>query len=177
MAAIKVQRPLGSRSCAIQLTGNRPVKGYEWDHVSELNGVGLADCFFARSAILSPYSEVQLHTACAKVKLKEKRATQGKLKFGPGNRNDVAASKNRDASGVLELKFNDIPHDWQEKKMWLRVYFAEPKREPTTLLRLHMNCKLSDDHPLGNGHELQSADMIEAKRRLEDHYQGNGGRR
>lgn len=177
MADIKVQEPLGSRSCAIQLNGKPPVKDYEWDHVSELNGVGLADCFFAPSEVLSPYSEVQLNTASAKVKRKEKRATQGKLKFGPGNRNDVAASENEDASGILELKFNDIPHDHQIKKMWLRVYFAEPRREPTTLLRLHMNCKLSDDHPLGNGHELQSADMIEAKRRLKDHYQGNGGRR
>lgn len=177
MAAIRVQQPLGSRSCAIQLTGNRPAKEYAWDHVSELNGVGLADCFFAPSEILSPYSDVQLCTASAKVRRKEERATQGKLKFGPGNRNDVAASKNRDAIGILEMKFNDIPHDYHIKKMWLRVYFAEPKREPTTLLRLHMNCKLSDNHPLGNGHELQSADMIEAKRRLEDHYQGNGGRR
>lgn len=175
MADIKVQEPLGSRSCAIQFNGKPPVKDYEWDHVTELNGVGLADCFFARSAILSPYSDVQLYTASAKVKRKEERATQGKLKFGPGNRKDVDASNI--ASGVLELKFNDIPHDWQEKKMWLRVYFAEPRREPTTLLRLHMNCKLSDDHPLGNGHQLQNADMLEAKRRLEDHYQGNGGRR
>ena len=138
-----------------------------------MNGTDIADCFLTVDEILSPYSEVQLNTASAKVKRKEKKAAQGKLRFGPGSHNDVAECKS--APGILELKFNDIPHDYDIKKMWLRVYFAEPKREPTKLLRLHMNCKLSDDHPLGNGHQLQTADMIEARKRFDDHYRANGG--
>ena len=168
MPKVKAQQPPGIRSCAKNVSGKTPDRPFEWEQVEDLRGIQLADCFFRRSNLISPYSEIQLQNFAKKIRRKEKRATLGLLKFGPGNHNDV--DQCRSAKNVLELKFNDLPHDHYERHMWFREYFAEPARQPLVLLRLHMNCKLSDDHELGDGHQLQTEDMLEAAARLDRHY-------
>lgn len=103
-----------------------------------------------------------LTAAYERVNDKLQAAERGELTFGRGDKFDVDEMVTTD--DVLELKWTNVPPGARRKTLWLRLYFSEPKSEPRLMIKLHMECKTSDDP------EAQTAAAAVAQRNLESHY-------
>ena len=157
----KSVRPYGSRSCSHEKIGSAPHPENSWDSSPEYSEQAYGEVLLEAERQVSP---VVLAKATGDFYDLLQKAKDGKATFGRGSRFDVDSMDS--VVDVLELKWKSLPPRPDDSPyVGLRLYFAEPKREPGMLLKLKLVCKIPD-------RTMQDNDAKEAQKRFDNWLRG-----
>lgn len=157
----KSVRPYGARSCSHQIIDSAPRPKNRWESSAEYNESDFAKALqdiegkLPRRVLAKAYGDFY--------ELLE-RAEKGKATFG--RRSQFEVDSMDIVVDVLELKWESLPPRVDDSPyVGLRLYFAEPKRSPGTLLKLKLVCKI----PV---RAAQDQDAKEAQERFDNWLKG-----
>lgn len=157
----KSVRPYGSRSCSHQIFGSAPHPENNWDSCTEYDEQAYGKALLDAEGQVSP---LVLAKAAGDFYDLLQKAKVGKATLGRGSRFDVDSMDS--VVDVLELKWKSLPPRPDDSPyVGLRLYFAEPKRKPGTLLKLKLVCKIPD-------RTIQDEDAKESQKRFDNWLRG-----